>query len=189
MPGARHRTAGTGAKPGRGTGLRGPERNQAAAPDCGDRHAQTREGHGQVKPETGSDTVDAILYAAHRVRTAADAALREHGLSLSGFKLLRALSGGDRSMREISEVLHVSPRTVTDIIEGLEARGLVARCAHPRDRRVTLLHLTEGGGRELGRAAAGAEQAASSAVAGLDPTEQRILRGLLERVCVVAPAA
>jgi DNA-binding MarR family transcriptional regulator len=137
-----------------------------------------------VRPETGSDAVDAILYAAHRVRTAADAVLREHGLSLSGLKLLKALAGGDRSMREISQVLHVSPRTITDIIDGLEARGLVARCAHPRDRRVTLLHLTEAGDRELAGAAAGAERVAAAAISGLDDGEQRTLRALLERVCV-----
>ena len=104
-----------------------------------------------MRPETGSDAVDAILYAAHRIRTAADAALRDHGLSLSGLKLLKALAGGDRSMREVSQVLHVSPRTVTDLIDGLEARGLVARGPHPSDRRVTLLHLTEAGTRELRR--------------------------------------
>ena len=98
-----------------------------------------------MRPETGSDAVDAILYAAHRIRTAADAALRDHGLSLSGLKLLKALASGDRSMREVSQVLHVSPRTVTDLIDGLEARGLVARGPHPSDRRVTLLHLTEAG--------------------------------------------
>ena len=98
-----------------------------------------------MRPETGSDAVDAILYAAHRIRTAADAALRDHGLSLSGLKLLKALAGGDRSMREVSQVLHVSPRTVTDLIDGLEARGLVVRGPHPSDRRVTLLHLTEAG--------------------------------------------
>lgn len=65
-----------------------------------------------MRPRTGSDAVDAILYAAHRIRTAADAALREHGLSLPGLKLLTALAERDRSMREISQVLHVSPRTV-----------------------------------------------------------------------------
>ena len=95
--------------------------------------------------QTGSDAVDAILYAAHRIRTSADAALREHGLSLPGLKLLTALAGGDRSMREISQVLHVSPRTVTDMIDTLEGRGLVARCAHATDRRITLLRLAEAG--------------------------------------------
>ncbi|MGB6458123.1 MAG: MarR family transcriptional regulator, partial [Streptosporangiaceae bacterium] len=98
-----------------------------------------------MKPQTGHDVIDALLYAAHRVRTAADARLRERGLSLQGYKLMRGLENSDRSMREISDVLHVSPRTITDMIDGLQARGLVARRAHPADRRVTLVHLTEAG--------------------------------------------
>jgi DNA-binding MarR family transcriptional regulator len=137
-----------------------------------------------VRPKTGIDAVDAIIYAAHRVRTAADAALREHGLSLPGLKLLMALGDGDRSMREISQALHVSPRTITDMIDGLEARGLVARCPHPSDRRVTLLHLTEAGAGELARASTASERVAAAAVGALDQDEQHTLRTLLERVCV-----
>jgi DNA-binding MarR family transcriptional regulator len=139
-----------------------------------------------VRPRTGSDAVDAILYAAHRIRTSADAALREHGLSLPGLKLLTALASGDRSMREISQVLHVSPRTVTDMIDTLEGRGLVARCAHATDRRITLLRLTEAGARELATASTAAERVAATAISALDEDEQRALQSLLERVCVRA---
>jgi DNA-binding MarR family transcriptional regulator len=136
-----------------------------------------------VRPQTGSDAVDAILYAAHRVRTAADAALRDHGLSLSSLKLLKALAAGDRSMREISQALHVSPRTVTDMIDGLEARGLVARGPHPSDRRITLLHLTEAGARELAAANTRAERVAATAISALSQPEQQTLRTLADRVC------
>ena len=64
-----------------------------------------------MKPKTGYDVVDGILYAAHRIRTAADARLRELGLSLPAYKLMRALDDSDQSMREVSDILHVSPRT------------------------------------------------------------------------------
>ena len=138
-----------------------------------------------IRPQTGHDVVDALLYAAHRVRNAADAALRECGLSLQGYKLMRALENSDRCMREISDVLHVSPRTVTDMIDGLEARGLVARSAHPADRRVTLVHLTEAGSGQLATAAARAERCARAAVSGLSEPDQQQLRRLLDHV---APA-
>jgi DNA-binding MarR family transcriptional regulator len=138
-----------------------------------------------VKPRTGHDVVDALLYAAHRVRNAADARLRESGLSLQGYKLMRTLEYSDISMREISEALHVSPRTVTDITDGLEARGLVTRRPHQADRRVTLVHLTESGRSQLAVAAADAERNARAAVAGLTEAEQRTLRRLLD---LVAPA-
>jgi DNA-binding MarR family transcriptional regulator len=139
-----------------------------------------------VRPATGSDAVDAIIYAAHRIRITTGAALREHGLSLSSLKLLRALAEGDRSMREVSQALHVSPRTITDMIDGLEARGLVARCPHPSDRRVTRLHLTEAGTHELAGASTEAERVAATAVSALDQREQHTLRTLLARVCVPA---
>jgi len=138
-----------------------------------------------TRPQTGHEAVDALLYAAHRVRNAADARLRECGLSLQGYKLMRALESSDLSMREISEALHISPRTVTDITDGLEARGLVTRRPHQVDRRVTHVHLTDTGRGQLAIAAAGAEQSARAAVANLTATEQRTLRGLLDRV---APA-
>jgi DNA-binding MarR family transcriptional regulator len=138
-----------------------------------------------IKPQTGHDVVDALLKAAHRVRNAADTRLREFGLSLQGYKLMRALEYSDLSMREISEALYISPRTVTDIADGLEARGLVTRLAHQADRRVTLLHLTDTGRGQLAVASAGAERNARAAVAGLTEADQRTLRLLLDRV---APA-
>jgi DNA-binding MarR family transcriptional regulator len=139
-----------------------------------------------VRPATGSDAVDAIIYAAHRIRITTGAALREHGLSLSSLKLLRALADGDRSMREVSQALHVSPRTITDMIDGLEARGLVARCPHPSDRRVTRLHLTGAGTHELAGASTAAERVAVAAIGSLDQDEQHVLCSFLERVCVPA---
>jgi DNA-binding MarR family transcriptional regulator len=138
-----------------------------------------------IGPQTGHDVVDALLYAAHRVRNAADTRLREVGLSLQGYKLMRALEYSDRSMREVSEALHIAARTVTDITDGLEARGLVTRRAHEADRRVTLVHLTDTGRRQLEVSAAGAERNARAAVADLSEAEQRTLRRLLDRV---APA-
>jgi DNA-binding MarR family transcriptional regulator len=144
---------------------------------------------GDMKPQTGHDVVDALLYAAHRVRNAADARLRERGLSLQGFKLMRSLKNSDLSMREISDVLYVSPRTVTDMIDGLEAKGLVARHAHPADRRVTLVHLTDAGRRQLAAATAGAERNARAAVSALSEADQQTLRRLLEQVAPDDPGA
>ena len=139
-----------------------------------------------MKPRTGHDVVDAILYAAHRIRTSADARLRQSGLSLPAYKLMRALEHSDQSMREVSEVLHVSPRTITDMIDSLEARGLVARGPHPADRRITLLSLTPDGRRQLGAAAALADESHRAAISGLTEQDQQTLRTLLSQV---APAA
>jgi DNA-binding MarR family transcriptional regulator len=133
-------------------------------------------------PNTGTEAVDALIFAAHRVRTAADTTLRAHGLSFPSFKLLRTLVSADRAMREVSDLLHLSPRTITDMIDTLEARGLVSRQSHPSDRRITLLHLSEAGARHLADASFEAEHMARDAVSSLDEVEQQTLRSLLERV-------
>jgi|HubBroStandDraft_6_1064221.scaffolds.fasta_scaffold311902_2 DNA-binding MarR family transcriptional regulator len=135
-----------------------------------------------MKPATGIDVLDAILFAARRIRTNADAALRGSGLSLPAYKLMRALENSDQSMREVSEILHVSPRTVTDMIDSLEARGLVARGPHPADRRITLLRLTPDGRSQLAAAAALADQAHGAAISGLSEPDQQTLRRLVDQV-------
>ncbi len=141
-----------------------------------------------LRPDTGSATVDAILHAAHRIRTAADAALRANGLSLSGYKLLRALAPGSLSMRELSEALAITPRTITDLVDGLERRGLVARGPHPSDRRICLIELTGEGRGELRRARRVADVAHDAAIGGLSDDERATLVELLGRVHANAPA-
>jgi DNA-binding MarR family transcriptional regulator len=102
---------------------------------------------------------------------------------------MRALEDSDQSMREVSEALQVSPRTVTDMIDSLEARALVVRQAHPVDRRVTLLHLTDDGRRQLATARALADRSHGSAITGLSEQDQRTLRRLLDRVAPAVHAA
>jgi DNA-binding MarR family transcriptional regulator len=142
-----------------------------------------------MKPKTGYEVIDGILYAAHRIRTAADARLRELGLSLSAYKLMQALEHSDQSMRGVSDILHVSPRTVTDMIDGLEARGLVARGQHPADRRITLLSLTPEGRSQLAAAAALANESHRAAISGLSSKDQQTLRDLLDQVAPARSAA
>ena len=48
-------------------------------------------------------------------------------------------------LKELAERLHIAPRSATEVVDQLAAKGLVERCAHPTDRRATLLSLTEAG--------------------------------------------
>ena len=135
-----------------------------------------------MKPETGDEALDAVLHAAHRVRTGVDARLRDDGLSLPRYKLLKALAVESRSMREVSDLMGIAPRTVTDIIDGLEASGLVARVPHASDRRVTLLELTDAGRKRLAEARCRADAVTAEVMVGLNRTERATLVGLLTRV-------
>jgi DNA-binding MarR family transcriptional regulator len=96
--------------------------------------------------------------------------------------MLRALDAGELSMRQLSDVLRIVPRSVTDLAEGLTVRGLVERHAHPEDRRVTLLRLTPAGREQLAQARLIAHGTNRAAVGDLDRTERETLRGLLHRI-------
>jgi len=49
---------------------------------------------------------------------------------------------GPVTQRALSQLLRVSPRNVTGLVDALQADGFVARDPHPTDRRATLLTLT-----------------------------------------------
>jgi len=49
------------------------------------------------------------------------------------------------SVRELAEAAELSPASVTEMLEGLTAAGLVERERSDRDRRVVLTSLTESG--------------------------------------------
>lgn len=74
------------------------------------------------------------------------AVCREYELFPPQVMVLRGLEQ-PKSMRQIAEMLACDSSNVTGIIDRLEERGLVRRTAAERDRRVTLLVLTEEGER------------------------------------------
>lgn len=48
-------------------------------------------------------------------------------------------------LKEVAERLHIAARSATEVIDHLEAKGLVNRCTDPVDRRATLVTLTPEG--------------------------------------------
>src|SRR4051812_4122412 len=52
---------------------------------------------------------------------------------------------GDVRSSELAQHLHIAPRSATEVVDGLEAKGLVTRSADPTDRRATLVSLTSKG--------------------------------------------
>lgn len=125
-----------------------------------------------MKPHAGDEIVEELLEAGHRVRSAVDTALRGLGLSVARLKVLRLLEHGPASMKQLSDALHIAPRSTTDLVDGLVELGFVVRSSHPRDRRVTLLALTPEGAARLDagrRVAHAVHRAATRRI----PTERR----------------
>lgn len=68
----------------------------------------------------------------------------ESGPSLPRLRLLNTLHcEGPQKMADLADTLGVRPRSVTALVDGLEQDGVVRRAAHPTDRRVTMIELTD----------------------------------------------
>ena len=73
---------------------------------------------------------------------------RPGALSNAQYGLLFSLGGREMSTRELADAAALSPATVTQMLEGLEAHGLVRRLRSVEDKRVVLTALS-GQGREV----------------------------------------
>ena len=70
----------------------------------------------------------------------------EAGLTLTQVGVLEAiLHVGPLTQRELGRKVLTSAGNMTDVIDKLEARGLVARCRQPQDRRAVRVELTPAG--------------------------------------------
>ena len=78
-----------------------------------------------------------------------DRDLARRGLTRSRTHLLWLLAAGPLAQRDLAEQLGVAPRTVTGLVDGLEATGFVQREPHPTDRRTTLVRPTRKGAQVL----------------------------------------
>ena len=79
----------------------------------------------------------------------------------------------------LADILEVEPISLMRILDKLEARGLIERRQHPRDRRVWLLHLTPEAHPSLAVLRHIGERTRSETLAGLDEEEQQRLIGSL----------
>ncbi len=93
--------------------------------------------------------------------------------------MVRLLADGPLRMAAIAERLSVVPRTVTDLVDGVEAAGLVARHPDPDDRRSTLVALTADGRLLLDRLEVARRESAEQAFGRLDPADRAVLLRLL----------
>jgi long-chain acyl-CoA synthetase len=73
-------------------------------------------------------------------------------LSLPQYRLLGMLAEGSAASSKLAERMAVRPPSVTSLVDGLVARGLVERHADPADRRRLPLELTAAGQVVLDRA-------------------------------------
>jgi DNA-binding MarR family transcriptional regulator len=91
-----------------------------------------------------------IMRAQQIVQAQVDEALRPHQLTFARYEALVLLSftrAGSLPMGKMGERLMIHPTSVTNIVDRLEAQGLVRRLPHDTDRRTTLVEITDEGRR------------------------------------------
>jgi DNA-binding MarR family transcriptional regulator len=97
--------------------------------------------------------------------------------------VLLLLDGRDpESQQEIAARLGVDRTTMVGLIDGLEAKGLVARRADIADRRRNVVELTEDGRTALPQSVRASDEAERMLLAPLTDTESAQLRKLLMRL-------
>ena len=112
-----------------------------------------------------------------------DAGLAARGLTRARAELLWQLQRQPkRTQREISQVLRCTPRNVSDLVDTLEASGLVVREPHPTDGRATVVSLTRRGKSEVARMQAGSGALACRLFAGLASTDLSTFAAVLDLV-------
>ena len=138
----------------------------------------------RIGPSHTMAAVTSIMRVQQILLSAVDSALRPHGLTFARYEALVLLTfarTGRLPMRVMGERLQLHPTSVTNIVDRLQADGLVKRIPHPTDRRATLVEITEAGTTRREEATR-AVTAIDFGLRGLGPDQQAQLTELAEAV-------
>jgi len=95
----------------------------------------------------GDSLSEAFWSVARRLRHQTHDTLQPWGITPGQARAVSVLMRhGVMRLSELSEHLRIAPRSTTEVVDGLQERGLVERQPDPGDRRATLVTLTAAGG-------------------------------------------
>jgi DNA-binding MarR family transcriptional regulator len=145
----------------------------------------------QPPPPAVRQLLAALLQVAHSVQGSLERSVEPCGLSLAKMGALQILSEAEDPvpLGQLACRLCCVKSNVTQLIDRLEAEGLVRRLPDPADRRSVLAAITDAGRARLDEARQSRERAEAALLADLDETEIRRLTGLFERVSARAGQA
>ena len=132
--------------------------------------------------ESASDETlaEAFWAVARRLRDASQETLAPWDITPAQLRALRVLRRhGVMRLSELSDRLRIAPRSATEVVDALEARGLARRRPDPGDRRATLVEVTDDGSSVLD-AVRGSE--AERVFGRLSPTDRSHLARILSKL-------
>jgi DNA-binding MarR family transcriptional regulator len=133
-------------------------------------------------PALANRTGFLLARAHHRFHERADEVLKPYGVLVREFGTLTRLVGGRTSQRELADRLEVSEPVVVELVDAMEAKGLVERRRDTEDRRLNALHVTRGGRDVLERATAVLLAANEDLTRPIGEDGDRELRSLLRKL-------
>jgi DNA-binding MarR family transcriptional regulator len=136
------------------------------------------------------DLADAFFTVAHGLKRTVNARVQHHGLSLARLRVLFQLN--ERSairMGELSACVDVAPRTMTSTVESMERDGLVRRRSDPKDRRATIVSITDEGRRSFHAGRRQQASAIADVFEALDRDQRVALEGVLDALMQAAADA
>jgi MarR family 2-MHQ and catechol resistance regulon transcriptional repressor len=128
-----------------------------------------------------------LLRASKAVVARIEKLLATEGLTPTQLGVLEGiLHLGPLTQRDLGRKVLTSAGNMTDVIDKLEARGLVLRCRADEDRRLVRVDLTGEGRALIERLFPRHARDIASAMGGLDVDELRQLGGLLRKLGLAA---
>jgi DNA-binding MarR family transcriptional regulator len=93
-----------------------------------------------------------LAQASHLISSEFHEVVRHHGLSVSEWRVLATLAGGEPiSIGRLADEAVLKQPTVTRMLDRMQAKGQVERLGHESDRRITLVRITASGSRTVAR--------------------------------------
>jgi DNA-binding MarR family transcriptional regulator len=138
----------------------------------------------RIGPARTMAAVTSVMRVQQILLSAVDGALRPHGLTFARYEALMLLTFsrvGRLPMRVMGERLQLHPTSVTNIVDRLQADGLVRRIPHPTDRRATLVEITQAGSALLEDATKSVTEI-DFGLSGLSAEQEKQLTELLAKV-------
>ena len=126
----------------------------------------------------------AVLHASSVLESRVEARLAEVGLSLAKLAALHHLSRAGESLPlgQLAERLSCVKSNVTQLVDRLEADGLVSRAGDPNERRSRLAMLTAAGRKAYAKGSEIQGQAEKELFGALSADESRKLHELLAKL-------
>lgn len=141
---------------------------------------QQRPGQAAAPPPDELLLGDVVNRLRRAMRRAARAADPEGSLSVAQLELMSYLAENSGARPgELARLLRLAPNSVTTLLNGLQARELVARAVGEKDRRTVSLTLTPAGAEAVQRWQTTNRTILRGALDELQPASREVLRSAL----------